>query len=284
MIFALISALAWSVFDLIRKKLASTARPLSLAIWFALGVTPFYAGLWLFSGAALPQSSYWLPGLISVLAAAIASVSYIRALSVGRIAMLVPVLSFTPVVAALLSWVLLGDTLTLWQVVAIAVIVLAIFLLHGGTALLVNPAAAGPGFGLMLLVSLCWGVVIVLDKWALASAAVFFHGMVQSGGMALLLWLALIKSDGVRNGGWRPVYNGPLWLLLVALLVFLTAVSSQWFALSSVHPGIVETVKRGTGILGAALWGVWFFQESVHKGQLGLMLVIIAATTLLTLS
>lgn len=282
MFFALISALCWSVFDLVRKKLAGQCKPLPLAIWLALGVTPFYTILWWLNGAALPGTGYWLPGTISVMAAAVASVSYIRALSVGRIAMLVPVLSFTPVAAALLSWVLLRESLSLPQTAAIAVIVGAIFMLHGGLKLLRDPSRAGPGFGLMLLVALCWGVVIVLDKWALASSTIYFHGMVQSSGMALLLWLAYRVTD--QQASWLPPYSGPLPLLAAALVLFAAAVSMQWLALSTVHPGIVETVKRGTGILGAALWGVWLFGETVQRWQLALMLVIIAATALLTLS
>lgn len=281
MIFAFISAIAWSVFDLVRKKLSGQSAPLPLATWLAAGVTPFYATMWAVEGFVLPQPGYWLPGIISIVAAAVASVSYIRALSVGRIAMLVPVLSFTPVVAALLSVVLLGEHLTLWQSFAIAVIVLTIFMLHGGFKLLRDPSHAGPGFGLMLLVSFCWGVVIVLDKWALASAVIYFHGLVQSAGMALLLWCSW--RMGGQGKGWLPPYSGSLPLLLVALALFAAAVSLQWLALTGVNPGIVETVKRGTGIIGAALWGVWLFGERVTRVQLALLLVVIGATAALTL-
>ena len=285
MIFALISALAWSLFDLARKQLTAYCQPLPLSIWLAAGVIPLYALLWLAGGADRPQPAYWFPALVSLVTAAIASVSFIKALSVGRIAMLIPLLSFTPVVAALLSWLLLGEALTLVQGIAVAVIVGAIFVLHGGWKLLADPSHAGAGAGLMLLVALCWGTGIVFDKWALASATVYFHGMIQSLGMVSLLYPAWLLTDG-RHGqaSWLPRFSGRPLSMLLALAVFALAVSSQWQALVSVHPGVVETVKRGVGILGAALWGVWFFGEQVKRWQLALMLVIIAATAGLTLS
>ena len=285
MIFALLSALAWSLLDLLRKYLSSQTTPLSLAVWLALGVTPLYAVSWVASGSAMPESDYWLPGSLSVLAAAVASFSFIKALSIGRMAILIPVLSFTPVVAAILSWVLLGDIPDNVQLAAMAVIVVTIFVLNGGWNLLRDPTHAGPGFGLMLLVSLCWGMVIVLDKWALASAPLAFHGFLQSAGMVLLLCLELAVRPGEqRRVMGVPVYQGHIGLLMLAVVTFATAVSLQWLALAHVHAGVLETIKRGTGILGAALWGAWLFREQVGRIQLLLMVVIIAATALLSLS
>lgn len=284
MSFMLLSALAWSLFDLARKKLTAHAAPLTLAIWLSAGVTPLYLLLWLSQGAALPQAAYWPPALVSLLFSALASVCYIQALSVGRIALLVPVLSFTPVVAALFSLWLLDEYLSQLQWLAMLSIVLAIFMLHSGWNLLLKPRAVGTGFGLMLIVALCWGAGIVFDKLALTSATVFFHGLIQSAGMCLVLLLAsMLDSVRRKRKPELPHYDGPKGLLALALLVFVLAVSGQWLALDEVHPGIVETAKRGIGIIGAACWGVWLFGEKVKPWQLLLMLLIIVATAGLAL-
>ncbi|MCD8523763.1 MAG: DMT family transporter [Saccharospirillaceae bacterium] len=284
MSFMLVSALAWSLLDLARKKLTAYAQPLTLAIWLSAGVTPLYLLLWLFQGASLPDAGYWLPGLVSLLVSALASVCYIRALSVGRIALLIPVLAFTPVVAALLSVGLLGERLSGVQWLAMLSIVLAIFLLHSGWNILLRPKEAGAGLGLMLVVALCLGTGIVFDTMALTSATVFFHGLIQSAGMCLVLLLAY-SADSLRRSGRLsvPNYSGPWGLLVLALLVFILAVSGQWLALDDVHPGIVETVKRSIGIIGAACWGVWIFGETVKPWQGLLMLLIIVATAGLAL-
>jgi len=284
MSFMLLSALAWSLFDLARKKLTAHAQPLTLAIWLSAGVTPLYLLLWLSRGASLPEAGYWLPGLVSLLVSALASVCYIKALSVGRIALLVPVLSFTPVVAAVLSAGLLGERLSGVQLLAMLSIVLAIFLLHSGWNLLLRPKEAGAGLGLMLVVALCWGTGIVFDKMALTSATVFFHGLIQSAGMCLVLLLAYsVDSLRRRDRLSVPRYSGPWGLMALGLLVFVLAVSGQWLAVTEIHPGIVETVKRGVGIIGAACWGLWLFGEKVKPWQLLLMLLIIVATAGLAL-
>lgn len=284
MIYALLSALAWSVMDMLRKRLARYASPLTLAIWLALGVTPLYVLAWGMGDWGGPEPDYWLPGLLSVVAASLAAFCFMKALSVGRIATLIPVLSVTPVIASLLSWLLLADTLTLPELLAIAVIVVAVFLLNGGMKVITSPDHAGPGFGLMLVVSACWGVVIVLDQWALRSAPLPFHGVVQSGGMFLLLSCVAWATSNKGELRLLPVFNGHVGLLLLAIATFASAVSLQWLALETIHAGILETVKRGVGIIGAAVWGVWLFHERVTIWQLILMLVVILATSFLSLS
>ncbi len=285
MLFSLISAVAWSLFDLARKHLTASVPPLVLSLWLAGCVAPVYFIAWLVYGAHWPQAGYWLPGSVSLVVAAIASFSFIKSLASGSIARLIPVLSLTPVFASLFSWFLLDEIINASQAFSIVIIVVSIFLLQGGWKLLRDPAHAGPGFGLMLLVSVCWGVGAVFDKWALQSAPLSFHGIYQSGGTAVLTYIAyLVLEVRPHKASLFPRFTAPLHLLLMAVAVFAVAVSCQWGAITHIHPGIVETIKRGIGILGAALWGVWLFNEQVSRGQLLLMAVIVCATAWLTLS
>jgi len=102
--------------------------------------------------------------------------------------------------------------------------------------------------------------------------------------MCLVLLLAYsVDSLRRRDRLSVPRYSGPWGLMALALLVFVLAVSGQWLAVTEIHPGIVETVKRGVGIIGAACWGVWLFGENVKPWQLLLMLLIIVATAGLAL-
>ncbi len=273
MSFMLLSALAWSLFDLARKKLTAHAQPLTLAIWLSAGVTPLYLLLWLSRGASLPEAGYWLPGLVSLLVSALASVCYIKALSVGRIALLVPVLSFTPVVAAVLSAGLLGERLSGVQLLAMLSIVLAIFLLHSGWNLLLRPKEAGAGLGLMLVVALCWGTGIVFDKMALTSATVFFHGLIQSAGMCLVLLLAYsVDSLRRRDRLSVPRYSGPWGLMALALLVFVLAVSGQWLVCQK--PDVVKAHHSkvyGKAPIGAPPMSVPHLDTRIINGEPALL-------------
>ena len=114
----------------------------------------------------------------------------------------------------------------------------------------------------MLLVSLCWGVGIVFDKLALQHSGALFHGVVQT----LLVAVALLVFAAVTK---RSVcIKSPLYHLLPALFVFVLAVTAQWWALAEIDAGVVETVKRSVGIVGALLGGVILFRERLGAGQI----------------
>jgi len=66
------------------------------------------------------------------------------------------------------------------------------------------------------------------------------------------------------------------WCRLVpALFVFVLAVVMQWMALEEIDTGIVETVKRSVGILGALIGGVLIFHERIRRSQIIWCVVIL---------
>jgi multidrug transporter EmrE-like cation transporter len=57
--------------------------------------------------------------------------------------------------------------------------------------------------------------------------------------------------------------------------VFVLAVVMQWMALEAGDAGIVETVKRSVGMLGALIGGVLIFNERVRRSQIMWCVVIL---------
>ncbi|MBE0483277.1 MAG: DMT family transporter [Bacterioplanes sp.] len=265
LVIALAAALAWTLFDLARKQLSLTIPPMRLVWWLAVLVTPVYSALFLFSNEPWPLLGYWLPALVTIVLISVASVALTYALRVGQMSSLLPILSLTPVVAALLSWLWLSQSLSLWQWGAILTIVLSVFLMQGDFSLRMRP-----GVWPMMTAALCWGASIVFDQQALRYADPFWHAALQSAGMVLVVGVVMV----LRRDGF--VYRGSVWLLLAAALVFMLAVMGQLFALQLLHPGIVETLKRGVGIMGAALWGILLYQERLTARQ-GMLMVLICA-------
>lgn len=269
LLFSLISACAWSLFDLKRKQLAQQLSPLPLALWLSVGVIPIYTALCLWSQPLLPAAGYLWPALGSLLVSTMAAVCFIQALKIGQIALLMPVLALSPVVSALMSSWWLNDHLQVREVAAMAAIVVLLFLLQGGAHLRWRA-----GLGYMLLVALGWGMGTVFDKWALEYIEPLAHAWVQSTGMLLLLTLLLWwRGELVQAAPYRV----PLQPLLLAVLIFVLAVSLQLYALQSLHAGIIETIKRGIGMLGALLWGVWFFNERIQRYQVLLVVLLVTA-------
>ncbi|MEC7547761.1 MAG: EamA family transporter [Pseudomonadota bacterium] len=274
-VFLFVSALCWTFFDFARKKLVASETPLALTVAFNVGAIPLYClafflsaehdSLALVNDISDLNLSYWIPSFVAAGLAALAAVGFITALKLGDIARVIPVLALTPVISTLAAGWLLGESLNLSQWLAMSVTVIAIAGAQGGLH-----HVRGKPFLLMLLVCLGWGTGIVFDKQALSHSGPFFHGIVQTIlGSLLLLAYALISSTSVR------VRSGVL-RLLPALVVFVAAVVFQWFALSGLDAGIVETVKRSVGIIGALLGGLLLFKEAITKSQVLWCLVILA--------
>ena len=279
MLLVVAAAIAWSIFDIKRKLLAAHIQPLILAAALAGAVTPVYGLLYLVNHTAFPVADYWLPALASLIVSSLAAVGFIQAVKVGRIALLIPVLSISPIVAALASYLFFDDSLSLLQWLAMVTIVVAIFFLNGGLSF-----SAGPGTVLMVLVAFGWGSGLVFDKLALQYTTPLFHGFIQSLGMFVFLSVVFVlaqrrlpRCDEVS--GLRLQYRS----FIFAVMAFLLAVICQLYALQFLHPGLVETIKRAVGMLGAIIWGRWLFEERLRLWQLALVLLIIMGVAQLLL-
>ena len=273
-LIALSSAVCWSVFDLKRKQLVEHIPSLQLSWFLALAVLPLYLLLNALSWPAWPQSSYWYPALGSLLVSTLAAVCFIEALRVGQIARLVPLLALTPVIAALFGFFWLQQALAPREWLAGAAVVVLLFLLNGGG----RDFQPGPGATLMLLVALGWGSGTVFDKLALQSASPLLHALLQTSGMVLLLGVLIVLR---RLPLALKALHQQRAALLLAALFFCAAVSLQLLALRELHPGIIEALKRGLGIVGALLWGWLFFAERIGRQQMALAALLVVAIVVL---
>ncbi|CAH9062509.1 hypothetical protein PSECIP111854_03027 [Pseudoalteromonas sp. CIP111854] len=270
MIYALISALCWAGFDLCRKQLAQSFSAPKMSIMFSSLVLPIFLVLWIFSGATLPTNDYYLSATVSGLLAAFGSVSFIRALALGKMAIVLPMLSFTPVCSALLAWLWLKDPLNSIQIIAILGITLGSFWVLGGR---LKTQEAGVWQG--LLAACCWGCCIVLDKFALQYGPKEFHAIY----ITIIILFTIPTMLGVKIK-FNILKKFPLWWLF-ATLCFSGAVIFQFMAIELLQPGVVEGLKRAVGILSALLVGMLFFKEQISvKQSAAIMLILISSVVL----
>ena len=264
-VFLLISAVSWTLFDLARKKLVAGEAPLALTLAFNLGAMPLYGLAWWLSGESIATPDYWLPSAVAAALAALAAVGFISALKIGDIARVIPILALTPVISTVAAGLVLDESLNLLQWLAMLVTVVAIVGAQGGLSHI-----KGKPFLLMLLVCSGWGIGIVFDKQALAHSGPFFHGLVQTAaGSVLLILFALISGMPAR------LTTNPL-RVIPALVVFVAAVVFQWLSLTELDAGVIETVKRSIGIIGALIAGVFVFNEQVTRARILWCLVILS--------
>lgn len=258
-------SVAWSVLDLLRKRLMGAEIPATaLLVLLAAGQLPVLAA-WAATHAGHHfDSGYFLPGLGAVALNVFANLAFLEAMRIAPLSLTVPLLSLTPVFTTLLAAPILGQVPTTRQVAGILLVVAGAFLLQ-------PPAAAGGagrwrrmlqerGSLLMLGVALAWSLSMPLDRLALSSASPPIHALALNGGVALAA-LALLAARR-RVGDLAAVRRRP-GLMAVTLLVAAAAVGLQLLAILEVPVGLVETVKRGLGSTLALLLGRLVFGEPI---------------------
>ncbi|MDK1287841.1 EamA family transporter [Pseudoalteromonas umbrosa] len=254
--FALLSALSWVGFDYTRKRLSAHFSAPLMSVIFSAIVLPVYLVYWLVVSRELPLPSYYVPATLSGLLAGVGSVCFIRALALGKVAVMLPMLCLTPVISGAAAWLWFGEALSQLELIAISILVVASFLLQGGRFTIQEPGSA-----YIVITSICWGLCIVFDKQALMYSPVDFH----------ILYVTFIVL-ALNATLYRPVIvfkeikrYSSVWI--AAALCFSLAVTFQFIALESIQPGMLEALKRAIGIIGAGLIGVYLFKEKLTPTQ-----------------
>jgi drug/metabolite transporter (DMT)-like permease len=276
-----ISSLGWAAFDVLRKRLAADVPALPLVTVLALGLTPLFAVWLLVTGWPSVSAGYASRAMLAVTGNVAANIMFVHAVRVAPLSTTVPLLSFTPVFTALLSAALLREVPAVRPAFGIVLVVLGALTLQWGAALAGQRRLPvfGPGPRLMLGVALLWSLVAVADKAAIARASAALHGLVQTGGVGLVL-LALLATRRELGAlaGLRCHGRG----LAAAAVASGLALGLQFVAYGLVFVSTVEAVKRTLGMLAAVINGRVFFGEPLTPAKwagvtllaLGVLLVL----------
>jgi uncharacterized membrane protein len=265
LLLVIASSLCWAGFDLLRKLLVEKVSPVALVFLLTTASAPLFAAWTLASGASSPAAGYWAPAVASVLLNVFANLCLLEGMRIVPLSVSVPLLSLTPVFAALLAIPLLGERPSLAATAGILLVIAGAIWLHWQPR--AAREAAGPerrlrlrGALLVALTSLFWAMTIPLDKLAVARAAAPFHGTVLNSGVAAGVLLVLLGRS--RLGDLARVRRVP-GVFVLALLVSCLALGLQLLALPLMFVGTIETLKRGIGNFMALVSGRLFFGEAV---------------------
>lgn len=248
------------------------------------GQVPLFAAWAAFDGGLVYGSGYWAPALGSVAVNVVANLAFIHAFRAAPISLVVPLLSLTPVVTALLAIPMLGELPTAVQGAGIGLVVAGTVLLNlrgareRSLGALLGGAVRSRGLQLMLVVVLCWSLTPPLDKLALAHAGPGAHGFVLCSGVAAAV-LVLLAARG-RLGETRQVARAPV-VYVVAVVVSVVALALQLFAYQLVYVAFVETLKRGLGNAMALVWGRFVFAERVGWAQVAAVALMAVGVALI---
>lgn len=273
-------SLGWAGFDVLRKQLTRHLEPQALVLALAGGQAPLFLAWGLAAGDLRVVPAYVLPGLLSLITNLVANLLFMRAVQIAPLSTTIPMLSFTPAFAALLSSLLLREWLRPAQGLGVLAVVLGALLITRVPAPADAPSgAARRGPQLMMAVALLWSLGAVLDKFVLRSASPAAHATLQAGGLGLVLlvWMAVRGQLGQL----RPV-RGAAGVLLLAMTVSSLSLALQLTAYQRVFVSVVEAVKRTIGMAASVLNGRLLWHEPVTRGKvMGVALMSVGVWVLL---
>jgi drug/metabolite transporter (DMT)-like permease len=284
LLLVVLCSLGWAGFDLLRKLLVQEIPPVALVFLLTVGSAPLFAVWMVAGGAAPPAAGYWQPALASVLLNLFANLFLLEGMRIVPLSVSVPLLSLTPVFAALLAIPLLGERPSPANGAGILMVIAGAIWLHQRPRAVPLSAAELAavdldrrqklkGTLLVALTSLLWSMTIPLDKLAVARAAAPLHGAVLNGGVAAGVFLVLLGQR--RLGDLVKVRRAPGFFAL-SLVVSCLALGLQLLALPLMFVGTIETLKRGIGNFMALVSGWIFFGEAVTLSKV-LALALMAA-------
>ena len=255
----------WGCIDALRKVLASTIPATQLAAWLMLGQLPFYV-VWVLFMPDVHWSSSWIfAGTLGIISSIVSLIWFLRALSLAPISTTIPLLSLTPVWASLLAWLFFDEVPTVIDGIGIMLIVLGAIGLHTGFQSSGFRQLRSKGALYMLGVTLLWSASLPIDKLALLHSSPSLHALLTMGasalGLLLLVWFN--KEPTVRIHMLRK----KMWMLLLTSGLYAVAMALQFWALSLIQVGTIESVKRGVGMAMALLSGLFFFTERIRFVQ-----------------
>lgn len=282
----LLTALGWALFDVARKRLALAVSPVALTVWLPLGQVPLLA-LWaLWAGPGTLPAASVAPMLASMALNVLGLLGFMQAVRWSPLSLTIPLLSFTPVATSLLAWAFRGQVPTLAQIGGAALVVAgAIALAHG--------SGSGQGLGTFLKdrgvrrmagAALAWSLTAVLDQLALERGAGALYAPTLSLGVGVMLGaVMLVRSQG---GALKEALVRLRHLPLLAPATFVlgaVALAVQLEALRHAPVGFIETIKRGTGMAAAILFGRLVFHEPVNPAKLAAVALMTAGVALVVL-
>ena len=265
MLYMLLSALAFSGLDFVRKLLAGRIDALVLVFTMSLGAVPFLGGILALHGIEAPSPGYVLPAAGALTLNFLGSLGFVHSVKLSPLSRTIPLLSLTPVFTALTAIPLLGELPEPTQGAGIVLVVAGAMALNSqGSLGAFRGLLREKGALLMAAVALMWAVSAPLDKLAIAHASVYFHATIMAlgvgvGALGALAWQGRMRVLRSARGETKP--------LLMAMIFITVALTFQLLAIRVVLVSLVEAFKRAVGSFMAVALGRVVFREKVGFRQ-----------------
>lgn len=283
---ALLGAMGWTLFDVVRKKLAQRVLPTLLTVWLPLAQVPLLVAWAATTGPVVIPPASLVPMLASIVLNVGGLLAFMQAMRLSPLSLTIPLLSFTPVGTTLIGWLLQNQTPTRLQLGGVALVVAGAITLGLKSAQWPGLRSYGrdPGVRRMALAAVVWSLTAVIDQVALQRGAGYWYAPAITAGVGLLMGaLLLLRGQGsaLREAG-KALLGYPV-LLFTSILIGSAALAIQLESLRIAPVGFIETVKRGVGMTGAILFGRFVFLEPIGVPKLVAVALLTAGVGLVVM-
>ncbi|MAZ07816.1 MAG: hypothetical protein CMM99_05100 [Rickettsiales bacterium] len=269
-LICVISGFFWALFDLTRKLSLKFFSPKSILICLMLMQSILFLVWTFYTDFSLDLKNYLIPSCLLIIIGVISALLFLKAISNSELSLTIPLLSFTPLFSAVLSYFLLNEKLTAIQYFAISFIIIGALILYSSSFKIssifqsIITIKENLSAKIMIIVAFSWSITPILDKISLKYSSINIHGLFQSLGMLLILiFFSIPEIKKLKQFKINKIN-----LILLTIFIGITATILQFYAILNNYVPIMEAIKRTIGQFGSLFFGYFVFKEKITSQKI----------------
>jgi len=266
-LLAILTAILWALFDVIRKKSLLYLTEVKVLLWIVLSQFIFFLIFLYFSEFNLVLKNYFLYALLLILLNLVSLYLFLNVLKTGELSTYIPLLSFTPLFSAVYANLILKESLNYLQYAGIFFIIMGAYLVYldkiSSSIKKKFSLFKNKNFFMVIIVALIWSLTPVLDKECMRYSDIYLHGFIQSLGMVLFFPIIFIKQINLKTLSLHKKIKVNFIILALVVLGFLSTFF-QLFTLNHIFVAELEALKRSIGIILSLIFGHYIFKEKIN--------------------
>jgi drug/metabolite transporter (DMT)-like permease len=274
---SLVCAFTLATSDALMKKALVRSNEY-LAAWFRLVFTlPLLLLLWIVVPTPKLDPVFFTAFILSLPLEIAAMILYVKALKVSPLSLTLPFLSLTPVLLIGVSYLMLGENVSLRGSVGIAVLAIGGYTLHlheirKGLWMPFKAIRREKGSLLMIAVAIIYSVTATLGKMAIEHSSPLFFGITYFCAItSLFAPIALWKG---RHEMKQFIFTDQYRKLFFPGLFYSIMIASHMTALNLTKVAYMISVKRISLVIGV-LYGYFLFRETnIGERMIGALLML----------
>jgi uncharacterized membrane protein len=286
-VLSLISAFTLATSDALTKKALAQSNEYLVA-WFRLLFSlPLLLILWIFVPVPKLDYGFYKAFLLALPLEMIAIVLYIKALRISPLSLTLPFLSLTPVVLILVSYIILGEKVSLQGGIGILFIAAGSYTLYlhkikGGILEPIRAITREKGSLLMITVAIIFSITSSLGKMAIEHSSPLFFAITYFIAVTICFAPIALKMGAPELKSF--ISERRFGALVLPGFFFSVMIASHMLAISLTKVAYMISIKRTSLIMGVIYGYILFKEKNIRERLTGATLMFIGFVMIVTAS